>query len=278
MSKAAYLGPHGTFSEAACRAFGQITGLQLVPAPCASITDCAVSVAAGEARFGIVPLENSLAGSVRETLDLLTTTSGLKILAELDLEIEHHLLSQAAALTDIRAVYSHPQALAQCRAFLQQQLAHARTIPVVSTAEAARMAAELGVQAAAIAGRSAAAHYKLPVLAAAIQDKASTTRFIVLGRKEEQLGQPQKTSFLFSVNNTPGNLYRILGAFAKRQINLTRIESRPARSRLGDYIIFVDLAGTPQDSIVKAALEEASRETELLKILGSFPVLSVNNK
>ena len=181
MSKAAYLG-HGTFSEAACRAFGQITGLQLVPAPVPA-SPTVPSVWQRKA-FGIVPLENSLAGSVRETLDLLTTTSGLKILAELDLEIEHHLLSQAAALTDIRAVYSHPQALAQCRAFLQQQLAHARTIPVVSTAEAARMAAELGVQAAAIAGRSAAAHYKLPVLAAAIQDKASTTRFIVLGRKK----------------------------------------------------------------------------------------------
>ncbi|NLM51300.1 MAG: prephenate dehydratase [Firmicutes bacterium] len=273
MEAMVYLGPQGTFCEEAAKAFCQLTGMQLKISPCPTIGDCAESVEDLKARFGIVPLENSLEGSVHDTLEILTTSHQLRILAELALNIEHCLLSQAADIEEIKLVYSHPQALAQCKSYLRQKLSPAKQIPVVSTAEAAAMAAKQGAGTAAIAGRQAAEFYGLPILAAGIQDATSTTRFIVLGRENEQIGEPVKTSLVFSVKNVAGSLYRVLGAFAAHHVNLTRIESRPAGSRLGDYIFFVDLDGSLADSAVRAALREAGREAVMLKLLGSYPVL-----
>ncbi|NLP37343.1 MAG: prephenate dehydratase [Firmicutes bacterium] len=273
MVEMVYLGPQGTFCEEAAKTFCHLTGLGLKISPCPSIIDCAESVEDLKARFGIVPLENSLEGSVHDTLEILTTSHQLRILAELDLNIEHCLLSRAAALAEIKRVYSHPQAFAQCKNFVRQKLLHAQQIPVVSTAEAASVAAEQGAETAAIAGRQAAEYYDLPVFTAGIQDARSTTRFIVLGREEDQIGEPIKTSLVFSVKNVAGSLYRVLGAFAAHKVNLTRIESRPAGSRLGDYIFFVDLDGALHDSAVRAALREAGREAVMLKLLGSYPVL-----
>ncbi|NLM46934.1 MAG: prephenate dehydratase [Firmicutes bacterium] len=272
MIRAAYLGPQGTFSEEAATAFGRFCGFSLLK-PYPAISLCVRAVEKGEADYAVVPLENSLAGSVPETLDLLTAGTELKIQAELDVPIELCLLALEAETEAIRKICSHPQALDQCRNFLQQNFPEVPTIPVLSTAEAAAMAVAQGKGTAAIAGRKAAEQYGLMVLAAGIEDNISTTRFIALGRENSSLLRPEKTSLVFSVKNVAGSLYTVLRAFAEYKVNLTRIESRPAKSRLGEYIFFVDLDGTLQDAAVQAAVREAAAEAVMLKLLGSYPVL-----
>jgi prephenate dehydratase len=208
---------------------------------------------------------------VHETLDVLTTGVQLAIVAELVMDIEHALL--ACDDGPVSDVYSHPQALAQCRAYLQRTLPEARAVPVLSTAEAARQVSRFGAGSAAIGSVRAAECYGLRVLARGIQDSENRTRFIVLGRQGVSLGPGRKTSLAFSVRNVAGSLFRVLQAFAEHQVNLTRIESRPAKKGLGDYIFFVDLDGCPDDAHVRSALRQAAAEAVMLKLLGSYPVL-----
>ncbi|HHX75592.1 MAG TPA: prephenate dehydratase [Firmicutes bacterium] len=272
MLRAAYLGPQGTFSEEAATVFGHYCGVSVLQ-PCSTISRCARAVEEGEAEYAVVPLENSLEGSVHETLDLLTASAELKIQAELDVPIELCLLSSGTEKEAIRVICSHPHALGQCRNYLQQFFPGTKTIPVLSTAEAAAVAAAEGPGTAAIAGRQAAKKYGLAVVAAGIADSASVTRFIALGLENSGLSRPEKTSLVFAVKNAAGSLYAVLRAFAEYKVNLTKIESRPAKSRLGEYIFFVDLDGTPQDAAVKAAVSAAAGEAVMLKLLGSYPVL-----
>ena len=272
MKITAYLGPQGTYSEEAAIIFAGQVKKQCRLRPFPAIWDCAQAVADKTACYAVIPLENSMAGSVHETMDILMSDLKLSILGELDLRIEHCLLSPAGNISDIRRVYSHPQALAQCRGYLRNNLPGIAAVPVVSTAEAAAAAASGGPQAAAIAGRAAAKAYGLRIVAAGIEDAPSTTRFIVLG-KSKLPGCPVKTSLLFTVRNSAGSLYQVLGVFAAFQVNLTKIESRPARSRLGDYVFFVDLDGSAEDTAVKAALQEVGRKAVTLRLLGSYPVL-----
>ncbi len=272
MTKIAYLGPRGTFSEEAALRFARCLPVPAGMVPLPAIEDCAEAVTEGRADFTVVPVENSLEGAVHATLDLLAGTS-LVICAELIVDIEHHLLSTGSRLHDIRQVLSHPQALAQCRRYLRANLPDALVIPTASTAEAAARVVAMGAAAAAIGSLHAAIYYELKVLASSIQDNGSQTRFIVLTKNGSVPGRPEKTSLLFSIRDGPGSLFRVLAAFAAHGVNLTRIESRPAKRQLGDYLFFVDLAGAAGEERVEGALRDASPETVMLKVLGSYPVL-----
>ncbi|MBS3901608.1 MAG: prephenate dehydratase [Dethiobacter sp.] len=270
----AYLGPVGTFSEEAAKRFAGILGGEFVLTACATITACADAVEDGVVQYAVVPLENSLEGSVHETLDVLTTGLQLMIVAELVLIINHALLVFPEHTGDISKVYSHPQALAQCRNYLRRQWPAAQLLPLLSTADAAAFVAREGAGIAAIGSINAAKKYGLRVLAQEIQDSENQTRFVVLGKGSAVPGQVLKTSLLFSVKNVAGSLFDVLQAFAANEVNLTRIESRPAKRQLGDYIFFVDLDGSPDDTRVKAALRQVAANAVMMKLLGSYPVLA----
>lgn len=269
----AYLGPAGTFSEQAAKRFADTLADEYRLVPCTTVTACAEAVEDGDVRYAVVPLENSLEGSVNETLDILTTGLHLLIVAELVLSIDHALLVPSTHTGSIKTVYSHPQALAQCRTYLRRTWPDAVTVPVLSTADAAALVAREGGESAAIGSVHAAKQYGLQILSAGIQDSENRTRFVVLGKAGIPHGRAEKTSLLFSVNNVAGSLFGVLQAFAVHGVNLTRIESRPAKKQLGDYLFFVDLDGSPDAPPVRAALRQAAADAVMLKLLGSYPVL-----
>lgn len=264
----AYLGPEATNTHAAAlRKFGASVDYRPMP----SLADVFTAVEKGEADYGVVPVENSTEGSVRDALDLFVETP-LKLVAELHLEIEHALISREP-LAKIKKVYSKDQALAQCRRWLQRHLPHAQLVNVDSTAFGVQCAAqEKG--AAAVAPPLAAERYGVPVQAARIQDqKHNTSRFGILGREASgPVGKGKdKTSLLVSLHHEPGALLRALKAFERRKLNLTRIESRPSRLRPWDYIFFLDVTGHHDDPAMQAALKELRRRCPLVKWLGSYP-------
>lgn len=273
--KIAYLGPPGTFTEEAATRFGNTLAKPYNLKPFGTITASVEAVDDNECGCAVVPLENSLEGSVHETLDVLTTSLELMILAELVLDINHSLLVTPNYKGSLTYIYSHPQALAQCRNYLIQHFPGAVQIPVLSTADAAALVARENKGGyAAIGSARAAEYYSLDIQAEGIQDSKNQTRFIILGKGKVAAGKSKKTSLLFSVKNVAGSLFRVLQAFAQHDVNLTRIESRPARRQLGDYIFFVDLDGSPEDAAVKSALRQASSEAVMLKLLGSYSVLT----
>lgn len=263
-----YLGPPGTFSEEAALRYAPAA--DRLPAP--SITSAAVSVAEGRADEAIVPIENSLEGSVTETLDLLVHRLTLCLCHEIILPIEHCLIAAPGVpVAAVRAVYSHPQALAQCRAYLDRRLPQAERIAALSTVQAVETV--LGrPDAAAIAPRRAATLHQAALLEAGIQDDPrNRTRFVVLAPHDAAPTGDDKTSLAFNVVDRPGALVHVLQIFAAAGINLTKIESRPAREDLGVYVFLVDLNGHRLDSAVAAVLEQVRRATTTLKILGSYP-------
>ncbi len=264
----AFLGPLGTFSEsAAVKHFGHAARLS----PQVSIDDVFREVEAGHANYAVVPIENSTEGAIGRTLDLLMDTP-LKICGEVVLRIHQHLLSNEASLDAITRVYSHAQSLAQCHEFLARTLPNAQRIPMGSNAQAAQLAAsEAG--AAAIAGEAAAERYHLPRLASNVEDEPNnTTRFVVIGRQDAGLSGRDKTSLVMSAHNETGTLNRLLAPFAEAGVSLTRLESRPARHTLWEYVFFVDIEGHRDDAAVAQALAELGRRAAYLKVLGSYPV------
>jgi len=264
----AFLGPLGTFSEsAASKHFGHAARLM----PQVSIDDVFREVEALHADYAVVPIENSTEGAIGRTLDLLLTTP-LKICGEVLLRIHQHLLSRERSLADVRKVYSHAQSLAQCHEWLNRSLAGAQRIPVGSNAQAAQLAAcEAG--AAAIAGQAAADRYGLPPLASNIEDEPNnTTRFVVLGRQDAGRCGRDRTSLIMSTANQTGALSRLLAPFSDAGVSLTRLESRPARHTLWEYVFFVDLEGHRDDPPVRTALAELARRAPYLKLLGSYPM------
>jgi len=273
MQTLGYLGPQGTFSHTAALHYAEVHGYTTVC--CSSFEEVVHKVASQELSCGIVPVENSLGGAVGDTLDLLTGTEGIWITAEFLLPVKQHLLTRpGVALTEITKVYSHPQALAQCRGFLHQQLPKAAVEETVSTASAAFMVSGAKTAAvAAVGSESAAAAYGLQILQANIQDKGNnTTRFLVLGREKPVFSGEAKTSLVLALGDSPGALWRILSPLAQRGINLTRIESRPSGSRLGDYIFFIDLEGHTGNPVVEDVIRELENNTLWLKILGCYPI------
>ena len=263
----AFLGPLGTFSEsAATKHFGHAAQLM----PQISIDDVFRAVEANHADYAVVPIENSTEGAIGRTLDLLMTTP-LKICGEVVLRIHQHLLSKEASLEGVTKVYSHAQSLAQCHEWLNRVLPNAQRIPMGSNAQAAQCAAaEAG--AAAIAGEAAAERYELPVLSANIEDEPNnTTRFVVLGRQDAGASRRDKTSLIMSAHNKTGSLGKLLAPFSDAGVSMTRLESRPARHTLWEYVFFVDIEGHQGDAAVATALAELEQRAAYLKVLGSYP-------
>jgi chorismate mutase/prephenate dehydratase len=265
---AAYLGPQGTFSqEAAVKHFGGLAAL----VPCGSIDEVFRRVETGSAGYGVVPVENSTEGAIGRTLDLLLS-SPARVCGEVMLPIRQCLMARSGKLGGIRKVYSHVQSLAQCQQWLARNLPGAGREAVVSNAEAARLAArERG--AAAIGPRSAAALYGLKLLARNIEDEAkNTTRFLVIAERDAAPSGRDKTSLVMSTRNVPGAVHDLLTPLAVNQVSMTRLESRPSRTGLWEYVFYVDIEGHQQDPNVARALAELKQKASLLKILGSYPV------
>jgi chorismate mutase / prephenate dehydratase len=267
--KVAFLGPEGTFTQTAVLTH---FGHSVRALPLASIDEVFHEVEAGNADFGVVPIENSTEGTVNHTLDRFLT-SPLKICGEVELRIHQFLMGKMASLERVERVCSHQQSLAQCRAWLTDHLPDVERIAVASNAEAARRARdESGT--AAIAGQTAAEVYSLEVLATEIEDRPdNTTRFLVLGRKLFEPSGEDRTTLLVSVSHTggPGALFRLLEPLARHRISMTRIESRPSRRGKWDYVFFIDLEGHARDKPVAQALAALKRCASLFRILGSYP-------
>ncbi len=265
--KVAFLGPKATFSHLATM---QQFGLSAELVPMKSIPSVFEEVEKGRALYGIVPVENSTEGVISHTLDMFVE-SKLQITAEILLEVHHDLLSRTGRVEDIKKVYSHAQPIAQCRQWLDANLPGIPMVDVASTAVAAQIVSE-DYTAAAIASELAASLYDLKVVRSRIEDQVNNfTRFLVISRKGCDRSGNDKTSVLFSVKDEPGILCRMLEPFAKRGINLTKIESRPYKSKAWEYIFFLDLFGHISDPDVSEALEELKGCCQFLKILGSYP-------
>jgi len=263
----AYLGPEGTFTQAAAlKHFGHSVQTAALPA----IDHIFREVEAGACQYGVVPVENSTEGVITHTLDMFLN-SPLKITGEVQLRVHHNLLSAAPDITAVKRVYSHQQSLAQCRGWLDEHLAAVERTALSSNAEAARLVSQ-DKQAAAIASKEAADIYRLRVLASNIEDEPdNTTRFLVIGREEVAPSGRDKTSLLLSAANRPGALHALLQPFAEHGISLTRIESRPSRRAVWEYVFFMDVEGHVADHKVAKALEQLREEAPMLKVLGSYP-------
>lgn len=267
--KVGFLGPEGTFTQAAVlKHFGH--SVRALPLP--SIEEVFGEVQAGVADFGVVPIENSTEGTVNHTLDMFLT-SPLKICGEVELRINQHLMGRMDSLERIQRICSHQQSLAQCRAWLEEHLPGVERIAVSSNAEGARRARdEQGT--AAIAGQAAAEVYGLKVLVSDIEDRPdNTTRFLIVGRKLFAPSGRDKTTLIVSAADTDasGSLYKLLEPFARHGLNLTRIESRPSRRRKWDYVFFIDVEGHAQDENLGSALEQLKQRASLFRVLGSYP-------
>jgi chorismate mutase/prephenate dehydratase len=262
----AYLGPEATFTHCAAKAkFGM--SAEFVAA--ASVAEVFQEVGQSRVAFGVVPIENSTEGVVAHTLDLLVE-SDVKICAEVFLEIHHLLLSRSGRGDAVRRIVSHPQALAQCRGWLATHFAGTEIEEVGSTAQAAAMAAT-DPALAAISSHLAKEVYDLRPVATNIEDQShNITRFLVIGKEEPEPTTNDKTSLVFSVKDRPGILHRMLEPFAKRRINLTKIESRPIKNKPWEYMFFIDVRGHKKDKQVKLAIEALEKGCLFLKILGSY--------
>lgn len=270
MIEVAFQGERGAFSEEAAVA---ALGPDIHPVPCRSFADVFAAVVAGRAAYGVVPIENSLTGSIRENYDLLLTHE-LHIVGETEIPVHHCLIAlPGVRLAGIRRVLSHPQALAQCERTLRELLPDAELVPVYDTAGSALIIRREGLRdAAAIAGRRAAEIHGMAVLAEDLADSPENyTRFLVLGREPVVPEGPAKTSIVFSAENVPGALHRCLEPFAVRGIDLTKIESRPLRKRRWEYLFYVDFAGGVREARCREALEELRGRTTFLRVLGSYP-------
>lgn len=265
--KVAFLGPQATFTHvAAMQQFG--LSAQLVPLK--NISSIFDEVDRGRASYGVVPVENSNEGVVSHTLDMFMS-SDLKVIAEILLPICHDLLNLSGQLADIRKVISHPQAIGQCRSWLEDNLGDLPLVEASSTASAAQQAAE-DASVAAIASEAAASLYGLRVVKHKIEDNPNNfTRFLVVGRELQGPSGNDKTSIMFSVKDQPGILYHMLEPFSKRNINLAKIESRPTKGKAWEYIFFLDMEGHVQDRNIAEAVEELRAHCQFLKVLGAYP-------
>lgn len=269
--RVAYLGPAGTFSESASRKhFGSAPNLL----PMAAIDDVFRAVEAGNADYGVVPVENSTEGAVGGTLDLLLANP-LKVCGEVRLRIHQQLMSRAEGIGAARRIYSHAQSLAQCHEWLNRNLPHLPRIPVASNAEAARMASE-DPESCAIAGEAAAQLYGLNILAPNIEDDPNnTTRFLVIADHDAGPSGKDRTSLVFSATNRPGAIHSLLEPMARHGVDMTKLQSRPARSGLWEYVFYADINGHRDDPEVAAALRELDERAAFVKIIGSYPVAAI---
>lgn len=266
--RVAYLGPEATFTHMAVQ---RQFGLSARTVPSGTISGVFEAVERGVAEFGVVPVENSTEGVVNHTLDNFVD-SALKISAEIALEISQCLLARPGlSLGKIERVYSHAQALAQCKRWLSENLPRVAMVEAASTADAARLARD-DAEGAAIGSEMAARLYELEVNRRQIQDLAQNiTRFLVIGQQQAEPTGRDKTSVLLVLGDQPGVLFRVLAPFADNGVNLTKIESRPSRKRPFEYVFFVDVDGHVTDARIQRALEAATLTSETVKVLGSYP-------
>jgi len=266
--RVAYLGPQGTFSEqAVLQRFGQAAE----GVPVATIDSVFASVETSTANYGLVPVENSTEGAIGRTLDLLMN-SNLKICGEVLLQVHQCLLSNETDLSRIQKIYSHPQSFGQCQAWLNVNLPQATRITASSNADAARSAAQESGS-AAIAGAQAAGHFDLSVLAENIEDDPrNTTRFLMIGMQDVAPSGRDKTSLVMSAPNRPGAMHDLLTPFAANGVSMTKLESRPSRTGLWEYVFYVDIEGHQTDAKVVAALSQLKQIAAFVKVLGSYPV------
>ena len=272
--KIAYLGPPGTFSEQAALDYARDAELVAVP----SITAAATSVISGDAAEAVCPIENSLQGAVTDTLDVLLHEDRLRIRQELAIDVVHDVMVRpGTVLAAVKRVYSHPQALAQCRGYLEQHLPRVELAAALSTAAAVEQAIASDVPAAAIAPSRAAEIYGAQILASGIQDDDNNvTRFVVLGNEDHPRTGNDLTSVAMAFSqDKPGQLFGVLKEFAERNINLTKIESRPTRLGLGKYYFLVDIEGHREDAALAEVLRRTQERVSLLKVFGSYPRMTV---
>ena len=271
-TRVAFLGPAGTFSEEAALGF---FGSSIVRIACANFDEVLHCTVTGSADFGVVPVENSTEGVVTRSLDLFLTTP-LFIIGETSLMVKHNLLRAENSLANVQAVCAHPQALAQCHAWLSTHLPQAERLPASSNAEAARLAS-LDVKLVAIASERAASEFGLHVVAPAIQDEAhNRTRFAVLAHPDRHPRPGPSghdcTSLVVSVTNRPGAVHDMLVPLKQHGVSMTRFESRPARSGQWEYYFYIDLQGHPEQPEVSAALKELRDACAFFKLLGTYPI------
>jgi len=267
--RVAFQGEHGAYSEAAAVAF---FGEGTFPVPCESFDKVFTQVEVGESDYGVVPIENSLAGSIHRNYDLLLRHE-LFIVGEINLRIAHHLIAlPGVKLEDVRRIYSHPQALAQCERSLAA-LGDVEKVPTYDTAGSVRMLKDGGIyDGAAIASRRAAEFYGMNILASDFEDNTQNyTRFLILHPEEVLPQGPARTSIIFSVENEPGILFKCLSVFALRDIDLTKIESRPLQGRPWEYFFYLDFAGSMQEERCRNAINHLREITVFFRNLGSYP-------
>ena len=262
-----YLGPPATHTHLACfKYFGN--SIQEIPKE--SLQEVFETVEKEEADYGVVPVENSTEGSVHRTLDLLID-SEVKICGEVMIQVSHDLLSQSGKREDIRKIYSHPQALEQCRTWLRKNFPHVELAETVSTAKAAQIAVE-DKAVAAVASSLAAQLYGLKLIESSIEDHIQNyTRVLILSLQSREKTGKDKTSILFSIPHSPGSLFRVLKPFDEKGINLTKIESRPAKNKPWEYIFFLDFEGHATDAPIHETLDEMEDNVLFMKLLGSYP-------
>lgn len=267
--RAGYLGPAGTNTEVAT--LKGCPGAELVPYT--SILDIARAVAAGELDRGVVPIENSLQGTITDTLDALLADERIAISGEVVLAIEHCLMAApGVARTDVQVIYSHPQSLGQCRKYLEAQFPKVRTEAALSNAEAVAIAMKTPAS-AAIGPARAAEIYGADILERGIEDsRVNKTRFVVLSREGGEPTGRDKTSIAFAVaHDRPGTLVSVLHEFSDRAINMTKIESRPSGEQLGVYVFLVDVDGHRDDAMLAQALAAVREQAAFFRIFGSYP-------
>lgn len=270
--RVAYLGPKATFTHLAAM---QRFGFSAQYIPVGSIKEVFDAVEKERANYGVVPVENSTEGVVSYTLDMFID-SEIKIAAEIMTEISHNLLSLTGKMEDIKKIYSHPQATAQCRGWLESNLTGIPIIEAASTARAAEIASQ-DPSSGAIAGELAAMLYGLQIVQKRIEDVVNNyTRFLVIAKRHPSMTGRDKTSIMFSIKDRVGALHSMLEPFARNEINLTKIESRPSRRKAWEYIFFVDIEGHIEDEKIKKTLDEVKNECLFLKVLGSYPAVQIS--
>lgn len=272
MPKIGFFGPKGTFSQEALLQY--IKGKENYTAyEFNTINELILAVQNGDIDAAVAPIENSLEGAINITLDMLAFDVDLKIKAEIIIEIKQNLLiKKGTNICDIKYILSHPQPIGQCRKYISANFPNAQIKDMYSTAGAAAEVAKGNNDSAAIGSAIAAEVYRLDILAHNIQDgENNMTRFVVVSKEDGVKTGKDKTSIVFSTDDKPGSLYRILDIFNLWDINMTRIESRPAKNQLGRYIFFVDISGHKEDDDLKSALTMIQRKTSFFKFLGSYP-------
>jgi len=266
MTRVSFQGERGAYSEAASISFFDNT---IDTIPCTTFADALKNTENDMSDYSVLPVENSLEGSVGESNDLLLSTK-LNVVGEIYHRI-HHCLIGTGSIEDIDTVYSHPQALGQCRQFIQKN--SLKTIPSYDTAGSVKIIKELNKKnCACIASKTSSSIYNMPIISENIANNSNNyTRFLILSKKESTQTENDKTSIIFSIKHEPGSLFRIIENFHKNNVNLTKIESRPTKSNTWEYNFYVDFEGNAKNSKISEMLEKIKQESLFMKVLGSYP-------